>query len=465
MENLALKGDDPVTPAGRLFLRPEMSQIIHCIIGAANPIDVSAVKSEIAASAMVKHPRFSSLLVTDANGVEHWRRTEIDLDRHVIVVRDRVGDADSDGEEEDGVNDYVAGLSVSSPLSIEKPLWEVHLLLAHNCAVIRLHHALGDGISLMSMLLTLCRKANDPTQMTTVASLGAPSIERSSHVGKKIMRLVKAVWFTLVFVLGFVLRALWVSDRRTTISGGDGVELWPRKLVTARFRLGDMKALKKAVPNATINDVLFGVVSYGLSKYLDIRTPNSLPEGLEMTGLAMVNLRKHPGVQDLEKLMSGNSGSNWGNKFGMMLLPVYYHQAGSDPLQYVKRAKAMIDKKKLSLEAHLSYHIGNFVMSTFGAKAASWLNYRIVCNTTFTISNIVGPQEDITIVGNPIKFLRATGSALPHAITMHMVSYAERVDMQILVSKDIVPDPKILVKCFEGALLEMREAAEALKKV
>jgi len=273
-------------------------------------------------------------------------------------------------------------------------------------------------------------------------------------------RFFKAVWYTLVFVLGFLLRIMWVSDRRTAVSGGDGVELWPRKLVTARFRLGDMKAVKQAVAGTTINDVLFGVISSGLSKYLDIRTPKGLPEGLQMTGLAMVNLRKQQGLQDLEKLMSGNSGSRWGNKFGMMLLPIYYHPAGSDPLQYVKRAKAMIDKKKLSLGAHLSYQIGNFVMSTFGAKTASWLNYRIVCNTTFTISNVVGPQEELTIVGNPIKYLRVTNSAFPHAIMMHMVSYAGRADLQISVAKDIIPDPKILAKCFEDALLEMVEAAE-----
>lgn len=47
---------------------------------------------------------------------------------------------------------------------------------------------------------------------------------------------------------------------------------------------------------------------------------------------------------------------------------------------------------------------------------------------------------------------------------MHMVSYAGRADMQILVAKDIIPDPEFLAKCFEEALLEMKEAAEAIVK-
>lgn len=40
---------------------------------------------------------------------------------------------------------------------------------------------------------------------------------------------------------------------------------------------------------------------------------------------------------------------------------------------------------------------------------------------------------------------------------MHMVSYKGKADMQILVAKDIIPDPHILAKCFEDALHEMKE--------
>lgn len=73
-------------------------------------------------------------------------------------------------------------------------------------------------------------------------------------------------------------------------------------------------------------------------------------------------------VQDLSNLMKNNSGTRWGNKFGMLLLPTYYHKGGADPLSYLKRAKTMIDSKKLTLEGHFSYKIGDLVMSLFGAK-------------------------------------------------------------------------------------------------
>ncbi|KAJ6287879.1 hypothetical protein OIU77_001157 [Salix suchowensis] len=111
------------------------------------------------------------------------------------------------------------------------------------------------------------------------------------------------VWFSLAFCLEFVLRILWVCDKKTVISGGDGVELWPRKLATAKFLIEDMKTVKRAVANATINDVLFGVISSGLSRYLNQRSPKALQEGQQITGMAMVNLReKQAGsIRNVEK--------------------------------------------------------------------------------------------------------------------------------------------------------------------
>ncbi|KAH7575273.1 hypothetical protein JRO89_XS02G0073500 [Xanthoceras sorbifolium] len=509
-------GDEPLTPAGRLFLRPEMNTIIHCVVGLQHPPDLDLIKSIVSSSFMVQHPRFTSLLVRDHRGTEHWRKTKIDIDRHVILVDHPLT---NDVDDSRAVNDYVAELSVSTPLSTDKPLWELHVLPAHKCVVLRIHHALGDGISLMSLFLASCRRAADPEALPSMGISSDRKRSRSSgwrNWREILLGFVKMVVFSLVFAAEFVLK-LWISDRKTPISGGADVELWPRKLATARFSLEDMKAVKKAVADRldakhmfsvlvvlsilycsievkqishcishkrafscslstsmevghgntshkrTINDVLFGVVSSGLSRYLDYRSPNALPNGFQLTGLAMVNLREQPGLQELCDLMKSNTGSEWGNKFGMLLLPVYYHKTGGNPLDYLKRAKAMIDRKKQSLEAHFSYNIGDFLMSWFGPKVACMLNYRIVCNTSFTISNVIGPLEEITVAGVPVTYVRANTSSLPHALTMHMTSYAGKADMQILVAKDIIPDPEFLAKCFEDALPELKEAALSTK--
>ncbi|KAK8518837.1 hypothetical protein V6N13_017895 [Hibiscus sabdariffa] len=475
--------DEPLSPAGRLFLQPRTEVVIHCIARAKNPIDIDAFKANVKSSLLATHPRFCSLLVRDENGFEHWRRTNLDIDQHVIVFNNQLDksgkfidgsenrgfsigkeEVSVDDDDEIAVNQYVADLSVSTPLSTDKPLWEIHLLMAHKCFVFRINHALGDGISLMSMLMASCRKASDENALPAMAPERTGENKGDKRRGLfwllgALWGFLEMTWLTLVFVFEFLVRIFLVSDRKTVISGGDGVELWPRKLATARFLLEDMKEVKKAIPNTTINDVLFGVVSFGLSRYLDHRTPNALHEGLRMTGVAMVNLRSKPGLQELSNLLKDNSEARWGNRFGFILLPVFYEKVGNDPLKYLKRAKAMVDRKKNSLEAYFSYWIGDLAMTLLGSKFASLLNHRLLCNTTFTISNMIGPLEEISMARNPISSLKINTSSLPQAITMHMLSYAGKAEMQILVAKDIIPDPEFLAKCFEDALLEMKMAA------
>lgn len=156
---MGIERDEPVTPAGRLFLRPEMSTIIHCLIAGKHSINIDAFRSTVQNSVLLKHPRFTSLLVIDRHGREQWRKTHVDIDSHILVHHEAVGEVNN-GQQ--AVNDYLADLSVSSPLDTDKPLWEIHLLMAHKCAVFRIHHALGDGISLTSMLLSCCRRADNP---------------------------------------------------------------------------------------------------------------------------------------------------------------------------------------------------------------------------------------------------------------------------------------------------------------
>ncbi|XP_051133195.1 wax ester synthase/diacylglycerol acyltransferase 11-like [Andrographis paniculata] len=439
--------DEPVNVVDRLFLQLPLDPVINCAMVCDGEIPLDSIKSEIHNSLLMLHPKFRSLMVRDSGGREYWRRTEVDVDRHLIFIHRRL----SDDPDEDAVNDYLADLSHSSPLSADKPLWEIHLLVAHKTVVFRVHHALGDGVSLMEMLLSLCRRIDDPSQTPTTIRGG----KTSSYMPRRwnVVTLLKIVWFTVLYVLQMAFTFLWRRDKMTAVSVGDGVELRPRILATARFRLDDMKTVKRAVPNSTINDVLLGIISSGLSRYLDTR---SLTNSDRITGIAPVNLRQH----DSSNLKNLHANTQQGNRVGIILLPFLYQKRSLDPLDSVKRAKAMIDKKKHSLEALFTYVLCYLVACSFGIKPFGIFNYRICCNTTFLISNIVGPDDKMTLWGNTVKYIRVIPSAFPQAIILNMVSYAGCADMQILVAKDIVPDPKVLAKCFEKALMEMKEAVE-----
>lgn len=248
--------DEPVTPAGRLFLRQEMNTIIHCAIAGRHPLNIPAIKTAVETSIIMHHPRFTSLLITDNRGHERWRRIEVNLDNHIIIKHEPVIEVN---DHELAVNGYIADLSVSSPLDTSKPLWEMHVLMAHNCVVFRIHHALGDGVSLMSMLLSCCRKLDDPEMVPDIKNVGIS--RRDANFWRVVMKAMLVVFFTMVYVLEMMLRSLWVKDKRTSVSGGAGVELWPRCLVTAKFRLDDMKIVKKAVVKAVsiAPSVLFSI--------------------------------------------------------------------------------------------------------------------------------------------------------------------------------------------------------------
>lgn len=183
--------------------------------------------------------------VRDKQGRERWKKTEVDVDKHLIFPTfDSDHDNDNHDDDEEFVNRYLADMAVSTPLDESKPLWEIHLLEARRVCVLRLHHALGDGISLMSLFLACCHRAGDPGKRPAPPR---PAPVPARGVGERLLAAAAAVWWSVVYIVEFMMRSLWVRDEKTGISGGAGVELWPRKAATASFKLDDMKVVKNAV--------------------------------------------------------------------------------------------------------------------------------------------------------------------------------------------------------------------------
>jgi len=66
-------------------------------------------------------------------------------------------------------------------------------------------------------------------------------------------------------------------------------------------------------------------------------------------------------------MMKGDSKRQWqwGNAIGYVLLP-FHIDVKDDPLDYIRDAKATIDKKKQSLEAPFTYMTAKFILNTLG---------------------------------------------------------------------------------------------------
>jgi hypothetical protein len=107
--------------------------------------------------------------VTDGSkdGSPRWARVTVNVDDHIIVPALDAAAVEADPDQV--VEDYVASLS-TLPMELSRPPWEFHFLdfptsEATSTAVVRIHHSIGDGMSLITLLLAASRSAADPTRL------------------------------------------------------------------------------------------------------------------------------------------------------------------------------------------------------------------------------------------------------------------------------------------------------------
>ncbi|MBA0548757.1 hypothetical protein Golob_019835, partial [Gossypium lobatum] len=168
--------EEPLSPSSRLFHEPNFNVYVIAIMGCKTRIYPDVFKANLGHT-LLRHPRFSSLQVMDKGnkGGMKWVRTQVDLEKHVIVPK---LDPNIDSPEK-FLEDYIYNLSKTS---IDESI----------------HHSLGDGTSLMSLLLACTRQMNDPLALPTV------------------------FLNTVVDVFMFIATALFLKDTQNPLKGPPG---------------------------------------------------------------------------------------------------------------------------------------------------------------------------------------------------------------------------------------------------
>ncbi|GAB4858460.1 hypothetical protein Ancab_009934 [Ancistrocladus abbreviatus] len=464
--------EQPLSPAARLFHAPRMNCCIIAIIGTKTKINVDMVKEGLMDS-LVKHPRFSSKLVMDAEKCRklRWVRTNLCIENHVIVPG---LDPDMDSPDQ-FVEDYVSDLT-TIPMDISKPLWELHILNiktsdADAVGVLRIHHSLGDGISLVSLLLACTRKTSYPEALPSLPTTQKTSSSSPSGFWRypiAFWLILKLMLNTLMHVMLFFATLLFLKDTKTPIKGEPGTERTPKRIVYRIVSLDDIKLVKNAT-NTTINDVILGITQAGLCRYLnrkygdfkegdeETEKRDSLPKHIRLRASILVNIRPSSGIQELANMMVKGSKCRWGNAIGYILVP-FHITSQDDPLDYIRNAKATIDQKKLSLEAKFTHYCGRLIVKFFGIEVAAALSYRILSNATLSFSNVVGPAEEISFYGHPIAYLAPTVYGHPQALTVHFQSHAGKMTIVVAVDQGVIPDPHGLCDDLEESLRLMKKA-------
>ncbi|VAI20331.1 unnamed protein product [Triticum turgidum subsp. durum] len=479
-------------------------ETIHIIVtvGLGCPVNLPVFSAGIAAQ-LARYPRFRSIQVTDGSKGPRWVRTAVNVDDHMIVPTLHPVAVEADPDR--ALEDYVASL-YTLPMDRSRPLWEFHFLdfptsEAASTAVIRLHHSLGDGMSLITLLLASARSVADPTRLPAMpeqpARTGAIYVPRRRQppAAGVLAAFVTWIWSYLVLVwntmVDFAIFAVTIVFRRDLHTlfkrvDGDVTSNRSRRFVHRSLSLDDVKLIKN-VMNCTVNDVLVGATSAALSRYYFRKSGSSKASKLCLRSVLPVNTRPTTSLQTyVDMIESGKSNHvAWGNQLGYILLP--FHLAmHSDPLAYVRKAKKIIDRKKSSLEVIFTCKMNAFFVKMFGMKSSTGTqlsslhlvvmevhmrNYNIQfkehsnkvrCTLTPITSGVFTIMR---IDGSPIKEMTYLGWAytLPtKALVVQYQSYDNTIKVILSVDDEVIPDYAQLLDDFTESFGRIKDASSRL---
>ncbi|GLJ40922.1 hypothetical protein SUGI_0846570 [Cryptomeria japonica] len=464
--------NDDVSPIGEIFNTTSFDLCIHAVFELDKPVDISHAKKAIQEILLPRGPRFSCIVTKNEKGVLQWQTTEVNIDDHVFLPEFPAGHMVYDKF----VEDYISDMHIRK-LPLSRPLWEFHILnykttTAESTLILNLHHMLGDGISLMSLVIACSTKDDNPAlppSFTFSSQQKKPpaQIHESSYTGWLGLNFFYRIWrlmFTLLAVIFCTLhdlivsflRLTWMEDSRFLIRGPPGVEMLPKVMASATFPLQDVRKIKNYV-GGSVNDVIMGVVFCGFRRYCDMVLPDpKQTENLRVTALALMNSRSQPGLKSLEEMTKSRTKAPWGNRWGFLQLPVPM-EGFENPMEYVVRAKRMADKKKMSLAVIVTNKVISYITRFRGPKITANALYNTLANTTFTVTNMNGPAEKMKLAGYGVRSGFFSVSGVPQTILVTCMSYADNIRMQVITTKGYV-DAKKLSKCFEEAFLEIRDA-------
>lgn len=468
MEAAAAAVDEPVSPTGQYFNSSALNISILAIFESDERLDDSQVLATVEKLFLPVSPRFSSIMVQDEEGIQHWKRVKVNLEDHVkspifppgIDFYDKF------------IEDYLTKLAIER-LPTSRPLWELHLLKYPTrstaaAAVFKLHHALGDGFSLMGALFSCLKRADDPSlpltfpvrrQNPTPAKIGT-----LMQCCRSAMRAVEIGLNTVTdFAWGMMKSTLLEDDRTPVRSGVAGAEFRPLIISKVVFSLEDARKVKDKL-GGTINDVISGVIFYGIQLYMKAVNGDgacSTRVGVgKVTALLLLNTRNVNGYQSLHEMKKPGAKSPWGNNFGFIhvSVPSCKDAENVDPLTFVLKGRQILRAKKKSLGVYLTGRMLELMRKHRGSEVTAEFMHRTLMNTSATISNLTGPMEQMVMGNNPVSNFYFMVVGVPQNLTISVVSYMGKLTLAMGTERGFI-DSNLLVSSMKISFQRIVDAA------
>ncbi len=217
------------------------------------------------------------------------------------------------------------------------------------------------------------------------------------------------------------------------------------------FDLADVKTMRRALPGATVNDVVLAVCSGAIRSYLSAH--GALPQE-SLVAMAPVNVRV-----DTERGTGGNQVS---------ALAVAIRTDIADPLERLGAVHAHTrDAKELSnaygarLMTDINKHIPAATLALAG-RLVTQLGVGNMISPLFNcvITNVPGPQVPLYMNGARLVTqygLGPVGDSI--GLFMPVLSYNGRLTISFTSCREIMPDPERFAACIEASFAEMLAAA------
>ena len=445
---------ESMSTADAVWLHMEDPTNLMFVVGVLRfdgPLDAAALKTTLAARLLRFH-RFRQRLKKSRRPLRHLQWEDdphFDINAHIHSVA-------LPSPADDAALQKLIGDFASTPLDMSKPLWQMHLVEGVNregCAVVvRIHHAIADGLALIYVLLsvldeqpdaiwvdaettgadgslldTLLRPATAVLHTTRKLTDTAVSQSRDllTHPGK-VIDMAKTAG-DLAFASARLLRL--GPDADTVLRGKLGVA--KRVAWSEPIPLSVVKLVGKS-SGATVNDVLLTTFTGTLRRYLASR--GEPVDNLEIRVMVPVALRPLA------------ESANLGNHFGNVILSLPIRVA--DPWERLQLLKERMTALKQSPEATLMLTSMSLIGYAPGDLASRLIElFSKSCSAIMT--NVPGPQHPLYLTGVELQNVMVWGPLSGRlGVSSSILSYNGRVTLGIISDANLVPDPEALVAAF-----------------
>jgi diacylglycerol O-acyltransferase / wax synthase len=421
-------------------------------------ITVDALRQRIG-DKLLKYDRFLQKAVADAMGA-HWVPDEtFDLTRHVV----RTTLQPEHGESERHALQRLCGELATTPLDPARPLWQFHLIENYeggSAMIARVHHCIGDGIALISVMMSITDGGSDPPKRRrkaaaedegetdwlsdavlkpltdlTVKAIGmygngvGKSMEVLSNPGA-LMGGMDMARTGLKVVNDVAALAVMPDDSPTLLKGkpnGKKVVAWSEPM-----SLDQVKTIGKGL-GCTVNDVLLSCVAGAIGAYLQSQGQD--PTGKEIRAMVPVNLRPLDKAWQL------------GNRFGLapLVLPI-----GIDnPVERVYAVHQRMDELKGSYQPLLAFAVlsvsGLFIKPVQDAVLGMFAK-----KATAVMTNVPGPGTPLKFCGSTLRqnmfWVPASGDI---GVGVSILSYGGGVQFGLITDQQLCPEPQDIIDRFE----------------